>query len=94
MAGLRNTICLHYLDDNLVHSSNFEEHIRLVLQRYHEHGVKLTPKKCNLFKRSVKFLGQLVTGGGYMMDPADGRKGKDTCSHLRGASNAWFSLLL
>jgi len=53
MAGLRDTICLPYLDDNLVHSSNFEdhlEHIRLVLQRYREHGVKLTLTKCELFR--------------------------------------------
>ncbi|KAL3969298.1 transcription factor SOX7/8/10/18 (SOX group E/F) [Sarotherodon galilaeus] len=74
MAGLRDTICLPYLDDNLVHSSSFDEHlehIRLVLQRYREHGVKLTPKKCELFRRSVKFLGKLVTGEGYTMDPAE-----------------------
>ena len=74
LAGLRDTICLPYLDDNLVHSTNFEdhvEHIRLVLQRYKEHGVKLTPKKCELFRRSVKFLGKQVTGEGYTMDPAE-----------------------
>jgi hypothetical protein len=67
LAGLRDTICLPYLDDNLVHSSSFEdhlEHIRLVLQRYKEHGVKLTPKKCEMFKARVKFLGKVVTGQG------------------------------
>lgn len=71
LTGLRDSICLPYLDDNLVHSSNFEEHTHLVLQRYKEHGVKLTPKKCEVFKRSVKFLGKLVTGEGYTMDPAE-----------------------
>ena len=74
LAGLRDTICLPYLDDNLVHSSSFEdhlEHIRLVLQRYKEHGVKLTPKKCEMFKARVKFLGKVVTGQGYTMDPAE-----------------------
>ncbi|KAI7789521.1 hypothetical protein IRJ41_008311 [Triplophysa rosa] len=74
LADLRDTICLPYLDDNLVHSHSFEEHlkhIRLVLQRYKKHGVKLTPKKCELFKSSVRFLGKLVTGEGYTMDPAE-----------------------
>ncbi|KAG1936440.1 interleukin-1 receptor accessory protein-like 1-A [Pimephales promelas] len=74
LTGLRDTSCLPYLDDNLVHSCSFEEHvehIRLVLQRYKEHGVKLTPKKCELFKSSVRFLGKLVTGEGYTMDPAE-----------------------
>ncbi|CAJ1087323.1 unnamed protein product [Xyrichtys novacula] len=74
LAGLRDTVCLPYLDDNLVHSSSFEEHlehIHLVLQCYKDHGVKLTPKKCELFKRSVKFLGKMVTGEGYTMDPAE-----------------------
>ncbi|RXN20785.1 Retrovirus-related Pol poly from transposon [Labeo rohita] len=49
LAELRDTICLPYLDDNLVHSHSFEEHlehIRLVLQCYKKHGVKLT--KCEI----------------------------------------------
>ena len=74
LAGLRDTICLPYLDDNLVHSSSFDEHlehVRLVLQRYKKHGVKLTPKKCELFRSSVKFLGKVVTAEGYTMDPAE-----------------------
>lgn len=72
--GLRDDICLPYLDDNLVHSQTFEDHLgdlRNVLHRYKSHGVKLTPRKCELFKQQVRFLGKLVTEGGYTMDPAD-----------------------
>lgn len=74
LVGLRDTICLPYLTDNLVHSNSFEDHlkhVRAVLQRYKEHGVKLTPKKCELFQRMVRFLGKCVTGEGYTMDPAE-----------------------
>ncbi|KAK7879352.1 hypothetical protein WMY93_033866 [Mugilogobius chulae] len=39
--------------------------------RYETHGVKLTPRKCELFKNQVRFLGRLVTKDGYTMDPAD-----------------------
>lgn len=74
LAGLRDEVCLPYLDDNLVHSKTFEDHLnhlRSVLQRYQETGVKLTPRKCDIFKNQVRFLGKLVTRDGYTMDPAD-----------------------
>lgn len=67
LADLRDTICLQYLDHNLVHISSFEEHlehVHLVLHCYKEHGVKLTLRKCELFKSSVKFLGKMVTEEG------------------------------
>ncbi|KAL2089169.1 hypothetical protein ACEWY4_016068 [Coilia grayii] len=53
LVGLRDEICQPYLDDNLVHSQTFENHlndVRKVLQCYQKHGVKLTGKKCELFK--------------------------------------------
>ncbi len=74
LSGLRDTICQPYLDDNLVHSPTFEDHlqhVRMVLKRYKQHGVKLTPCKCELFKRNVSFLGKMVSGEGYTVDPKD-----------------------
>lgn len=49
LVGLRDVMCQPYLDDNLVHSPSFEDHLchlRTVLQRYQTHGVKLSPCKC------------------------------------------------
>lgn len=74
LVGLRDETCLPYLDDNLLHSKTFENHLddlRKVLQRYQNHGVKLTPRKCELFKNQVRFLGRMVTKDGHTMDPAD-----------------------
>ncbi|KAL3966228.1 nuclear receptor co-repressor 2 [Sarotherodon galilaeus] len=74
LRGLRDVICQPYLDDNLVHSPSFDthlEHIRAVLQRYQKHGVKLSPQKCDIFKRKVRFLGRMVSEEGYTMDPAE-----------------------
>lgn len=68
LVGLRDEICLPYLDDNLVHSKTFEDHLndlKSVLQRYEIYEVKLIPRKCELFKNQVRFLGRLVTRDGY-----------------------------
>ena len=74
LTGLRDETSQPYLDDNLVHSKSFEEHLcdmTEVLRRYQAHGVKLTAKKCEVFKDKVKFLGRIVSKDGYSMDPAE-----------------------
>lgn len=74
LTGLRDLSSQPYLDDNLVHSKTFEEHLndmREVLHRYQAHRVKPTAKKCEVFKDQVKFLGKIVSGDGYCMDPAE-----------------------
>ncbi len=72
LLGLRDDTCLPYLDDNLIHSKTLEEHlcdVREVLRQYQSRGVKLTAKRCELFKAEVKFLGKIVSKGGYTMHP-------------------------
>ena len=72
LGDLRDTICLLYLDDIIVFSRTFQDHVdnvRQVLRRLCEYAIKLKPSKCSLFKRKVKFLGQLVSADGYCMDP-------------------------
>ena len=53
LGDLRDKICIPYLDDVIVFSPTFEDHIqhlKKVLAHLKEHGVKLKPRKCNLFK--------------------------------------------
>lgn len=74
LAGLRDETSQPYLDDNLVHCKTFDDQLRdlkEVLRRYQAHGVKLTTKKCEVFKDEVKLLGKIVSKDGYCMDSGE-----------------------
>lgn len=58
---------LIYLDDIIVFSSDFSTHLQrleLVFERLVQHGLKLKPSKCHLFRSEVKYLGHVVTEQG------------------------------
>lgn len=71
---VRDQCCIPYMDDALVYSTSFEDHLnhlRRVCQLLRKRGIKLKPSKCNLFRREVKFLGHVVSAEGYCMDESD-----------------------
>ena len=64
--------CLIFLDDILIFSETFEEHIsrlEAVFSRLKQHGLKLKASKCEFFKTSVRYLGHVVSDTGVETDP-------------------------
>ena len=71
LAGLTWEACLVYLDDIIVFSRTFEEHLgRLdsVLSRIRNGGLKLKVKKCTFCAPQVKYLGHVVSKDGLRPD--------------------------
>ena len=72
LRGLTWHIALIYLDDVLVFSSTFDEHLthlRLVFDRFRDSGLKLKPKKCHFGQSQVNYLGHVITPEGLHPDP-------------------------
>src|SRR5260221_5359717 len=71
LAGLGWDICLVYIDDIIVFSRTFGDHLlrlEAVLQRLREARLKLRPDKCCFFRREVTFLGFLISAKGIHTD--------------------------
>ncbi|XP_063760148.1 uncharacterized protein LOC134878197 [Eleginops maclovinus] len=69
---LNFTHLLIYLDDLIIFSKTFDEHLerlQLVFDRLREHGLKLKPSKCWLVREEVQYLGHLVSAEGVRTDP-------------------------
>ena len=65
-------ICLCYLDDILIASETFDEHIEdinNVFKRLRDAGLKLGPKKCTFARDSCICLGHLISKNGVQPPP-------------------------
>ena len=67
LGELNLTYCLIYLDDVIVFSHTEEEHLermRVIFDRLQEHGLKLKPSKCEVFKTEINYLAHHVSKKG------------------------------
>ena len=72
LGDLNHRICEIYLDDVIIFSKTFSEHLdRLeqVFQCCRDSGLKLSPKKCHMFRTKVKYVGHIVSSEGVSTDP-------------------------
>ena len=72
LRGLQFNSCLIYLDDIIVFGPDFETHaarLEAVLTKLAAAGLKVKPRKCQLGRREVTFLGHIVRASGVSTDP-------------------------
>jgi hypothetical protein len=80
LSELNYSICLAYLDDIIIFSNSFEEHLeRLsrVFERIGTAGLKFGPKKCDFFKTKINYIGHVVSEHGIETDPTKLEKVKN-----------------
>lgn len=79
LAGLLWKSCFAYIDDVLVYSQTFEDHLHhlyQVLARLRQAGLRLKAKKCLFLRSEVPYLGHVVTQEGIKPDPTKTEKVK------------------
>ena len=67
LRGMNWKTVLAFLDDICVLGKSTREHLKnlkKVLQRIIQYGLKLKPKKCQLFQKKIEFLGRIVSANG------------------------------
>lgn len=72
LGDLNMKICVIYLDDLIIFSNSFEQHLErldIVLNRLQQCNLKLSADKCYFFQERVKFLGHIVSKDGIETDP-------------------------
>ncbi|MEL7079228.1 MAG: reverse transcriptase domain-containing protein [Cyanobacteria bacterium J06582_2] len=65
-----------YLDDIIMIDATFEDHLASldkIMACFAKYGLKIKPKKCQLFRKEVQFLGHIVSTEGLSPDPANAR---------------------
>lgn len=73
LAGLKWQSCLVYLDDVVVFSATFDDHLkrlRQVLDAIRSANLTLKPQKCHFGYKELMFLGHVVSAEGVSPDPA------------------------
>ena len=66
------SICLIYIDDIIIFSSTFQEHLHrlsLLFNRLRKANLKFKPSKCKFASHSVDFLGFVVSSDGISPNP-------------------------
>lgn len=73
LSGLTSEQCLIYIDDFIIFSATFSEHLvrlRKVFQRIQDAGLKLKASKCRFVQPKVCYLCNIVSADGVEPDPA------------------------
>ena len=89
----------YFLDDILVYSRTLQEHarhVRFVLQTLRDKQFYAKISKCEFFKKSITYLGHLITERGVEIDPSRIEKIKlwPTLRNIREVRSSFGRLLI
>ena len=73
LKDLKGTICFVYIDDIIVFSRTFEDHLKhlhLVFQALEESNLQTNIDKCHFCLSQIKVLGKIISKDGIKPDPA------------------------
>jgi hypothetical protein len=93
LMGIQPVKCQVYLDDIIIFSSSFKQHIadiREVFDRIREAGMFCAPKKCFFGHSEVKYLGHVISREGIRMNPEKIEAVTKMQSHLTKSSSRAF----
>jgi hypothetical protein len=63
--------CIAYLDDILIYSDNikqYQQHMKMILERVEEVGLKLKASKCKFHTDRMEYLGYIILPSSIQMD--------------------------
>jgi transposase InsO family protein len=69
LGSLRWDVCLAYLDDIIIYSNSFDQHlidVNKVCQTLNRSNFKLNYNKCSFFQNEISFLGHKINADGYL----------------------------
>ena len=97
LTGMNWRFCMAYIDDIVVFSKTFEEHIKhlqLVFDKLKSVNLTLKLSKCFFFRTQFRYLGHVVSTRGISTDPSKVIVVKNT-KHPTNATelHSWISLL-
>lgn len=73
LSGLNWKKCLVYIDDIIIFSDSFDEHLVAlgeVLAALERANLKVKPEKCHFLQSNISFLGHIISPEGIKPDPA------------------------
>ena len=74
LQGLKPINILGYLDDIICASNGFEEtlgKLRILFERFRQHNLTLSPKKCQFMKTEIHYLGHMLSKSGIKPAPSN-----------------------
>ena len=96
LSGLLYEIYLCYIDDVIIFAKDIHDHckrIRIVLQRFRKHNLRIKASKCSFGADKVVYLGHTISSAGVHTDPSKIQTVQELPSPSKSRNAAFISRL-